>query len=47
MSVDNIVYSLKPAIYRGFRFELEKGNKYCKELLYDYTYSYRGKRCML
>lgn len=41
--VDNIIYSLKPAIYRGFRFELEKGNKYCKELLYDYTFLYSSK----
>lgn len=38
--VDNVIYSLKPAIYRGFQFELKKANKYRKECLYDYTFLY-------
>lgn len=41
--VDNVVYSLKPAIYRGFQFESKKGNKYRKELLYEHAFLYSRK----
>lgn len=41
--VDNVVYSLKPAIYRGFQFELKKGNKYHKEFFYGHAFLYSRK----
>lgn len=41
--VDNVVYSLKPAIYRGFQFELKKANKYRKEFFYGHAFLYSRK----